>query len=202
MSGFDRYYQIVRCFRDEDLRADRQPEFTQLDIETSFLTQDEIMQLMEGLIRHLFKEVLDVSLPNPFPRMTLRGGDAPLRLGQAGPAHSARARRRRGPGEGLRVQGVRRPGEGSERARRGAARARAGRRCRARRSTTTPRSSRRYGAKGLAYVKVNERREGSRRPAVADSQVPDRRRGRAAFSSAPARATATSFSSARTARRS
>ena len=70
VSGFDRYYQIVRCFRDEDLRADRQPDFTQLDIETSFLGQDEIMALMEGLIRHIFKTVADVSLPDPFPRMT------------------------------------------------------------------------------------------------------------------------------------
>ncbi|MCC7198998.1 MAG: aspartate--tRNA ligase, partial [Gammaproteobacteria bacterium] len=69
MSGFDRYYQIVRCFRDEDLRADRQPEFTQLDIETSFLTQSQIMDVMEGLVRSLFKRVLDVELP-PVPRMT------------------------------------------------------------------------------------------------------------------------------------
>src|SRR4051812_7323631 len=69
MAGFDRYYQIVRCFRDEDLRADRQPEFTQLDIETSFLTQEDIMGLMEGLVRHLFKEVLNVQLPSPIPRM-------------------------------------------------------------------------------------------------------------------------------------
>ncbi|NDD74050.1 MAG: aspartate--tRNA ligase [Gammaproteobacteria bacterium] len=70
VSGFDRYYQIVRCFRDEDLRADRQPDFTQLDIETSFLSQDEIMALMEGLIRHIFKTVADVAMPDPFPRMT------------------------------------------------------------------------------------------------------------------------------------
>ena len=70
VSGFDRYYQIVRCFRDEDLRADRQPDFTQLDIETSFLGQDEIMALMEGLIRHIFQTVAYVSLPDPFPRMT------------------------------------------------------------------------------------------------------------------------------------
>ncbi|HXA36203.1 MAG TPA: aspartate--tRNA ligase [Steroidobacteraceae bacterium] len=70
IAGFDRYYQIVRCFRDEDLRADRQPEFTQLDIETSFLDQAEIQGLMEGLVRHLFKRVLDVDLPNPIPRMT------------------------------------------------------------------------------------------------------------------------------------
>ncbi|HET9693153.1 MAG TPA: aspartate--tRNA ligase [Steroidobacteraceae bacterium] len=70
MSGFDRYYQIVRCFRDEDLRADRQPEFTQLDVETSFLERDDIMALMEGLVRKLFTDVLGQSLPEPFPRMT------------------------------------------------------------------------------------------------------------------------------------
>ncbi|MBM4217829.1 MAG: aspartate--tRNA ligase [Gammaproteobacteria bacterium] len=70
VSGFDRYYQIVRCFRDEDLRADRQPDFTQLDIETSFLGQDEIMSVMEGLTRHIFKTVASVELPNPFPRMS------------------------------------------------------------------------------------------------------------------------------------
>lgn len=68
MSGFDRYYQVVRCFRDEDLRADRQPEFTQLDIETSFLNEDEITGMMESMIRQLFKDVLDVELPE-FPRM-------------------------------------------------------------------------------------------------------------------------------------
>src|SRR5436853_2306290 len=65
IAGFDRYYQIVRCFRDEDLRAARQPEFTQLDIETSFLSQDDIMRLMEGLVRTFFKEVLEVPCPVP-----------------------------------------------------------------------------------------------------------------------------------------
>ncbi len=70
VAGFDRYYQIVRCFRDEDLRADRQPEFTQLDIETSFRTQEDIMVSMEGLLRHLFSAVMQVSLPDPIPRMT------------------------------------------------------------------------------------------------------------------------------------
>ncbi|MGZ5595260.1 MAG: aspartate--tRNA ligase [Usitatibacter sp.] len=69
VSGFDRYYQIVKCFRDEDLRADRQPEFTQIDIETSFLTEREIQDLMEGLVRQVFKRVLGVDLP-PFPRLT------------------------------------------------------------------------------------------------------------------------------------
>jgi len=70
MSGMDRYYQIVRCFRDEDLRADRQPEFTQLDIETSFMNEDEITGMMEEMMITLFKNVLDVDLPSPFPRMT------------------------------------------------------------------------------------------------------------------------------------
>ncbi len=70
VAGFDRYYQITKCFRDEDLRADRQPEFTQVDIETSFLTEEQIMALMEDMIRTVFKEVLNVALPNPFPRMT------------------------------------------------------------------------------------------------------------------------------------
>ncbi len=69
MAGIDRYYQIVRCFRDEDLRADRQPEFTQLDIETSFLNEHEIQQLMEEMIRGMFKTLMNVELPTPFPRM-------------------------------------------------------------------------------------------------------------------------------------
>jgi len=69
MAGLDRYYQVVRCFRDEDLRADRQPEFTQLDIETSFMDESSIIDLMEEMIRQMFKTVLDVDLPNPFPRM-------------------------------------------------------------------------------------------------------------------------------------
>jgi aspartyl-tRNA synthetase len=159
ISGFDRYYQIVRCFRDEDLRADRQPEFTQLDIETSFLTQDAIMGLMEGLVRHFFKEVLNVSLPDPLERMTF--GEAmrrfasdkpdlriPLELVDvadlvkdcdfkvfAGPAKDPKGR----------VAALRVPGAGS-----------------------LPRSQideytafvGRYGAKGLAYIKVNERAKG------------------------------------------
>ncbi|HEU4627298.1 MAG TPA: aspartate--tRNA ligase [Steroidobacteraceae bacterium] len=155
IAGFDRYYQIVRCFRDEDLRADRQPEFTQLDIETSFLTQDAIMQMMEGLIRHIFKEVLNVALPDPFPRMSFAeamrryGSDKPdLRIPLelvdvadlvrdcefkvfAGPAKDPKGR----------VTALRVPGGGA-----------------------MPRSQiddytayvARYGAKGLAYIKVND----------------------------------------------
>jgi aspartyl-tRNA synthetase len=70
VAGYDRYYQIVKCFRDEDLRADRQPEFTQIDVETSFLDEQAIQALMEGLVREVFREVLDIELPNPFPRLT------------------------------------------------------------------------------------------------------------------------------------
>ena len=83
ISGMDRYYQVVRCFRDEDLRADRQPEFTQLDIETSFMTEEQIMFLMEEMIRHLFNETLGDKLPAEFPQMTYQeamqrfGSDAP-----------------------------------------------------------------------------------------------------------------------------
>ena len=70
IAGFDRYYQIVKCFRDEDLRADRQPEFTQIDIETSFLDELEIREMMEGLVRVMFREAMNVELPDPFPIMT------------------------------------------------------------------------------------------------------------------------------------
>jgi aspartyl-tRNA synthetase len=168
ISGFDRYYQIVRCFRDEDLRADRQPEFTQLDIETSFLAQNDIMALMEALVRHFFREVLGAALPDPFPRLSyaeaLRryGSDKPdLRIALeltdvaelvcdcdfkvfAGPAKDPRGR----------VAALRVPGGGA-----------------------LPRSQideytafvARYGAKGLAYIKVNQRdkgREGLQSPII------------------------------------
>jgi aspartyl-tRNA synthetase len=69
ISGFDRYYQIVRCFRDEDLRADRQPEFTQIDIEMSFIAEDDIISIMEGLMAHIFKTCLGKTLNTPFPRL-------------------------------------------------------------------------------------------------------------------------------------
>jgi aspartyl-tRNA synthetase len=69
VANFDRYYQITKCFRDEDLRADRQPEFTQIDCETSFLNEQEIRDLFEDMIRKVFKNTMDVDLPNPFPVM-------------------------------------------------------------------------------------------------------------------------------------
>src|SRR3982751_4068175 len=155
VAGFDRYYQIVKCFRDEDLRAERQPEFTQLDIETSFLSQEQIMQMMEQLTRHIFKDAIGADLANPFPRMSYQeamrayGSDKPdlrnpLTLADvddlvancdfkvfAGPAKDPKGR----------VAALRVPGGGS-----------------------MPRSQideytayvGRYGAKGLAYIKVNE----------------------------------------------
>ncbi len=160
MSGFDRYYQIVRCFRDEDLRADRQPEFTQLDIETSFLSEQQITDLMEGLIRDLFKSVMNIDLPNPFPRMTYAeamrryASDKPdLRISLeladiadlvrdcdfkvfAGPAKDAKGR--------VVAMNVPKGGERLSRKEIDDYTAYVGR----------------YGAKGLAYVKVNEKAKG------------------------------------------
>jgi aspartyl-tRNA synthetase len=159
IAGFDRYYQIVRCFRDEDLRADRQPEFTQLDIETSFLTQEQIMQLMEGLVRTLFGEVLGVELPSAFARMSYAeairryGSDKPdLRVSLelvdvadlvrecdfkvfSAPAQSADGR----------VTALRVPGGGS---------------LTRKEIDQYTAFVARYGAKGLAYIKVNERARG------------------------------------------
>jgi aspartyl-tRNA synthetase len=168
MAGMDRYYQIVRCFRDEDLRADRQPEFTQLDVETSFLTQEQIMQLMEELVRTLFAEVLGVTLPAPFPRMSYHeamrrfGSDkpdlrVPLELVDvadlvkhcafkvfSGPAQDPDGR----------VAALRVPEGGSL--------------TRKEIDEYTALVAR-YGAKGLAYIKVNQRergREGLQSPII------------------------------------
>jgi aspartyl-tRNA synthetase len=170
VAGFDRYYQIVKCFRDEDLRAERQPEFTQLDIETSFLSQQEIMDMMEKLTRHFFKLGIGVELPEPFPRLTF--AEAMRRFGSDKPdlrnplelvdvadlvvncdfkVFAAPAKDPKG-----RVAALRVPGGGA-----------------------LPRSQiddytayvARYGAKGLAYIKVNDKakakgKEGLQSPIV------------------------------------
>ena len=160
MSGFDRYYQIVRCFRDEDLRAERQPEFTQLDIETSFMSEEQIMQLMEDLIRFIFKTVLGDELPNPFPRISYEeamrryGSDKPdLRIALelvdvadlvrgcefkvfAGPASNPNGR----------VAALRVPQGGATLTRK--------------EIDDYTAYVARFGAKGLAYVKVNEKAKG------------------------------------------
>ncbi len=159
ISGIDRYYQIVRCFRDEDLRADRQPEFTQLDIETSFMDEQAIMALIEEMIHDLFSKVLDVQLPNPFPQMTHAealerfGTDRPdlripLELVDVGDlmrdvefkVFSAPAR-----DPGSRVAALRLPGGGA---------------LTRKEIDEYTRFVGIYGAKGLAYIKVNERAAG------------------------------------------
>lgn len=83
VSGFDRYFQIVKCFRDEDLRADRQPEFTQIDCEMSFVEQEDVLSIFEGMTQYLFKELLDLDIPMPFPRMSWH--DAMRRYGSDKP---------------------------------------------------------------------------------------------------------------------
>ena len=155
MSGFERYYQIVRCFRDEDLRADRQPEFTQLDVETSFLDLESITGLMEALMRHVFDRVLGVALPDPLPRMTYEEAMArfgtdrpdlrnPLELVEIGDlVAGAEFKVFAGPAgdPGGRVAALKAPGAG------GLARSAI---------DDYTRFVGTYGAKGLAYIKVND----------------------------------------------
>jgi aspartyl-tRNA synthetase len=160
VAGFDRYYQIVKCFRDEDLRADRQPEFTQIDIETSFLGEQEIRGLMEALVRFVFREAAGIELPAPFPVLTYDeamrdyGSDkpdlrVPLKLTEltdamkdvefkvfAGPANTP----------GGRVCGLRVPGGGAL--------------TRGELDAYTE-YAKTLGAKGLAWIKVNQRAKGA-----------------------------------------
>ena len=160
VSGYERYFQITKCFRDEDLRADRQPEFTQVDLEMSFVDEEDVMGLVEGMIRDTFKKVMDVDLPNPFPRMSWHeamnkyGSDKPdmrvnLEITEltdamkdvdfkvfSGPANTP----------GGRVAALRIPG-GGEKLSRGEIDA----------ATEFVKI---YGAKGLAWIKVNEKAKG------------------------------------------
>ncbi len=168
MSGMDRYYQIVRCFRDEDLRADRQPEFTQLDIEMSFMDEESITALMETMVRTLFGEVLGVDLPDPFPRMGY--AEAMQRFGTDRPDL-------RNPLEMVEVGDLLQAVEFKVFS--GPAKDPQGRVAALRlpRGGDLPRSTvddygrfvTRYGAKGLAYIKVNDvaaGREGLQSPIV------------------------------------
>ena len=159
MSGLDRYYQIVRCFRDEDLRADRQPEFTQLDIEMSFVDESDITSVMETMMRGLFKAVLDVDLPAPFPRLTY--AEAMLRYGSDKPDL-------RNPLELVEISDLM---QGVEFKVFAASAADAGSRVAALRAPGGGALTRKqiddytdfvriYGAKGLAYIKVNDRAAG------------------------------------------
>ena len=155
MSGMDRYYQIARCFRDEDLRADRQPEFTQLDIEMAFVEEADVQNLAEGMIREVFKDTLDVDLPETFPRISWH--DAMERYGSDKPdlrvpmnlvsvdEHVAHVEFRvfSGPAndEGSRVAALRVPG-GAELSRK--------------QIDEYTQYVGRYGARGLAWIKVND----------------------------------------------
>ena len=93
IGGIGRYMQIARCFRDEDPRADRQPEFTQVDVEMTFVSQEDVMAVMEGSVRYVWQRALDHALPDPLPRMTLRRRNPRLRFGQTGSALRATAGR-------------------------------------------------------------------------------------------------------------
>ncbi|HYW92032.1 MAG TPA: aspartate--tRNA ligase [Gammaproteobacteria bacterium] len=187
MSGMDRYYQIVRCFRDEDLRADRQPEFTQLDIETSFLDESGIMEMSETMIRELFTEVLGVELPDPFPRMTY--GEAMDRFGIDRPDL-------RIPLELVEVSELMREVEfkvfsgpaNDEAGRVAALRVPGGGRLTRREIDAYTAYVGRYGARGLAYIKVNDPERGAEGlqspilkflPAAVASEVIARTRARA-----------------------
>ena len=155
MAGMDRYYQIARCFRDEDLRADRQPEFTQLDMEMSFVDESGVQAAAEGLVRAVFRDVLEVELPDPFPRMTWRdameqyGSDKPdLRYPMC--LHSVDAHVRHiefrvfsdaANDDGQRVAALRVPG-GAQFSRK--------------QIDEYTAYVARYGAKGLAWIKVND----------------------------------------------
>ncbi len=191
VAGFDRYYQIVKCFRDEDLRADRQPEFTQIDVETSFLDENEIRAIMEEMIRTVFAEVLNVTLPQAVPGDDLRRGDAPVRLRQAGSARHAAAHGRHGPRARRRVQGLQGRGRaGGRQGRRAADSGGAATRCRDRRSTPTPSSSRSTAPRALPTSRSTRRRRAATACRARSSRTCTMRRS-TRCSNEPVRRTAT-----------
>ena len=164
VANFDRYYQITKCFRDEDLRADRQPEFTQIDCETSFMNEQEIRDLFEGMLRTVFKNAIDADLPNPFPVMDYAtamgkyGSDKPdmrvkLELTELTDVmkdvnfkvFSGAANMDGGRVVGLRIPGAARKGEGMPRSE----------------IDSYTQFVAIYGAKGLAYIQVNEKAKGA-----------------------------------------
>ena len=158
VAGYDRYVQVARCFRDEDLRADRQPEFTQLDLEMSFVDADDIMGMIDGLMVRLGQEILGLELALPLPRMTLRRGDGAVRPRRAGPA--VRHGDRRLHGLGRRVASS---ASSRRRWRSGRPRARHQRQGGRRRSTRakcidelTAYVKHDFGAKGLAWFRVED----------------------------------------------
>lgn len=169
VAGFDRYYQIVKCFRDEDLRADRQPEFTQVDIETSFLSEIEIRNIMENMIRQVFKETIDVDLADPYPVMTWH--EAMTRFGSDKPDLRIK---------GIELREITEQAKTSEfKVFRSATELADGKvvAMNVPHAASMPRSEidaytefvKIYGAKGLAYIKVNEKakgREGLQSPIV------------------------------------
>lgn len=202
VAGYDRYYQIVKCFRDEDLRADRQPEFTQIDIETSFMAEEEIREMFEGMIRKVFRAAAAVELP-PFPVMSY--ADAMFKYGSDKPDLRVKlefteltdvmrnvefkvfAQAASTPGG--RVVALRVPGGGAE-----------GGLSRGDIDAYTE-FVKIYGAKGLAYIKVNDAAQGARACRARSSRTSTMPRWRKSLR-APVRATATSCSSAPTRKRS
>jgi aspartyl-tRNA synthetase len=174
VAGFDRYYQIVKCFRDEDLRADRQPEFTQIDIETSFLAEEEIREMFEGMIRSTCSAT-PRHRPAGVPDHDVRRRDVQVRLGQARPAREARVHRTHRRDEARRLQGVLERRHHGRRPRRGLRVPGGGAEMSRGEIDGYTEFVKIYGAKGLAWVKVNDAAKGREGLQSPDREEPARR---------------------------